>query len=121
MTETKTILICEDDPMLSKTLRDACVTEGYAVEIANDGEEGLKMALEKKPHIIFLDIMMPKMDGLTVLNNLNTQQQEPKSKIFMFTNMSETEQIAQALSNGAAGYFVKAQTPLSDILAKIKE
>ena len=119
-TNTKTILIVEDDPVLANTLRDAFTTEGYLVHLAQDGEEGLKQALELKPRVIFLDIMMPKMDGLEVLKNLNAQSPDPSRKIYMFTNISDMDKIAQALSGGAAGYFIKAQSSLTEILTKVK-
>ncbi len=118
---TKTILIVEDDPMLSLTLSDACKEAGYNVKVANDGEEGLKIALEEKPVVILLDIMMPKMDGMTVLKNLNAQQPEPKSRVFMFTNVNDVEKISEAIQEGAVGYFMKAQTPIKEILSKVKE
>ncbi len=117
----KTILIVEDDSMLSNSLQGACASAGYAVSVAHDGEEGLNMALANRPNVVLLDIMMPKMDGLEVLKNLNAQMGEAKPAIFMFTNLTDMDKIAAALSDGAAGYFIKAQTPLDDILAKIKE
>ena len=120
-TNKKSVLIVEDDPLLAASLKDACSSEGYEVSVANDGEAGLNAALQNRPNVILLDIMMPKMDGLEVLRKLSAKQSEPKSIVFMFTNLTEMDKIAQALSGGAAGYFIKAQTPLDDILVKIKE
>lgn len=64
------ILIVEDEPDMVTGLRDNFELEGYKVIVARDGEEGLKKALEEKPDLIVLDLMLPKMSGLDVCRNL---------------------------------------------------
>ncbi|MCR4322903.1 MAG: response regulator, partial [Candidatus Azambacteria bacterium] len=71
MTQTShTVLIVEDEPSLSSALKDKFIREGFHTLVARNGEEGLKLAQENIPSIILLDIVMPKMDGVTVFKKL---------------------------------------------------
>ena len=67
VTGAKRILVVEDNPALSKALVDKLTNEGFAVLHARDGEEGFNMALSEKPDLILLDLVMPKVDGTTML------------------------------------------------------
>jgi DNA-binding response OmpR family regulator len=64
------ILFVEDEPTLQKTLGDVLVAEGYELKTAFDGESGLNLAKEYKPDLIILDLILPKKDGFTVLEEL---------------------------------------------------
>ena len=66
----KTILIVDDEKTIVEMLACNLEKEGYQILEANDGEEGVKLALEKKPDLILLDIMLPKMDGLAVCKRI---------------------------------------------------
>ena len=70
MTERKAILVVEDDPGIRLILRDALAAEGYQVMTAADGQEGLRQALESRPHLILLDVMLPFLDGFEVCRRL---------------------------------------------------
>ena len=72
----KTILLVEDEPTLQKTLSLALTQEGYEVKSALDGEIGLRLARESKPDIVLLDLILPKMDGFEVLDELKKVNQD---------------------------------------------
>src|SRR3989338_4953265 len=101
------VLIVEDEIELLEVLADRFKQEGFIVLSARNGEEGLQLALEELPDIILLDLIMPKMDGMTALKKL---RQDPKGKdvpVILLTNLSTSDKIAEALQNEAYDYLVK--------------
>ena len=85
----KKILVVEDEISLRKALADKFRREGFAVLEAKDGEEGLAVALKEQPHIILLDIVLPKMDGMTMLKKLRQENAWGKSvPVILLTNLS---------------------------------
>jgi CheY-like chemotaxis protein len=82
----KIILIVEDDRSLLKGLGDSFEREGIEVLTATNGEEGLKMALKKKPNLIILDILMPVMDGMTMLKKLRKDKWGKEVFVIILTN-----------------------------------
>lgn len=117
----KTVLIVEDEEMLANAMVEALTDAGYSVTSAGNGEDGLKKAMETHPMLILLDVMMPKMDGLSMMTALKQQQSDPKSHVIFFTNLSQAEKIADAVKEGAEGYMVKADSSLEDIVAKVNQ
>ncbi len=119
----KTILIVEDEPALLKVYAERFSNEGFSVLKASNGQEGLDMALEKRPDIILLDILMPVMDGLTVMQKLRENDSWDKNvPIIFLTNLSEHEEsIAKSVAeNKPAYYLVKSDWSLSDVVKKAK-
>lgn len=118
----KTILLIDDDQLLQKNFKKVAEAEGFNVISAFDGQEGLKLAKEKKPDLILLDLILPKMEGLKVLENLKQDKETSHLQVLILTNVSqETEKIQEALVLGAKGYLVKTEYSLIDIVKKIKE
>ncbi len=117
----QTILIIEDEPTLQKTLTDALGQEGYEVKNALDGEEGLKAARETKPDLILLDLILPKMDGFEVLDELKKAEATKAIPVIVLTNLESTQDIEKALTLGATTYLVKANYDLKDVIEKVKE
>src|SRR3989344_8117364 len=125
MTETKkTILIIEDESVLCKTLKEKFVSEGFAALTAEDGEEGLKLALEKRPDLILLDILLPKMDGMTMLKKLREENDWGKNaKVILLTNVDSPDMIAEGLKVGfdeSYDYLVKTNWTLDEVVKKVK-
>ena len=81
--------------------------EGYEVLTTTDGKEGIKLARKKNPDIILLDWMMPKMNGLVVLEELKGDRRTTWTPIFMLTSRSTMSDVEKALDRGATGYFTK--------------
>jgi DNA-binding response OmpR family regulator len=120
----KTILIVEDDSSLRNVLHDKFILEGFNVLDAKDGEEGLASALSLHPDLILLDIVMPKMDGMTMMKKLRETDEWGKNvPIILLTNLSaDDEKINQAIAvNEPAYYLVKSDYTISYLVEKIKE
>ncbi len=116
----KTILIVEDELAYLKLLCDQLVKSGYKVIDAKNGEEGLKLALEAKPDLILLDLLMPKVGGLEMLKKLRTDQWGKDAAVYVITNMNQSKEISQAMDDKVNRYIVKSDWKLDDIIADIK-
>jgi len=103
------ILIIEDDPLMSRLYKKIFTFEGYDVDVASDGEEGLKAVSTSKPTLILLDIMMPKMNGMEVLERLKTSDDTKKIPVVVLTNLAGEKDAEVALSKGAIKYIVKSE------------
>ncbi|MEK7202707.1 MAG: response regulator [Patescibacteria group bacterium] len=117
----KTILIIEDEESLRNALCDKITREGFLTLEAKNGEQGLEIALAKHPDLILLDILMPIMDGLTVLKKLGEDEWGREAKVIMLTNLSDTENVAVAAEHGSRDYLVKSYWKIEDVVAKVKE
>jgi len=95
--------------------------EGFEVLIAHNGEEGLKKALEEKPDLILLDIIMPVMDGLTVLKKLREDERGKNIPVVALTNLGDIKTVSEVLAHGASDYLIKSEWKLDDLVRKVKE
>jgi DNA-binding response OmpR family regulator len=108
------VLLIEDDPAVLEMYRMKLSLDGYRVNVAVDGEEGLSRAKELLPDIIFLDIRLPKKDGFEVLQELRREPSTAETPVIILTNFGEKELVERGLKLGAMEFLVKAQTsPLS--------
>lgn len=120
----KKILIVEDEDSQRKALVDKFTREGFSVFEARDGEEGLHIALKEQPHIILLDIVMPKMDGMTMLKKLRQENEWGKKiPVILLTNLSADDDkiIARLAEDEPAYYLVKANWTINDVVEKVNE
>jgi DNA-binding response OmpR family regulator len=111
----KKVLIVEDERPLSHALELKFTHEGYEVVIATDGAEALKIANTTKFEVILLDLIMPNMDGFTFMEKL-----KKKSPIIILSNLGQDEDKERAKELGAIGYFVKSNTPITEIIKAVK-
>jgi|SRR3989344_1140626 len=116
----KKILFIEDEQALQKTMGDRLSQDGYEVIPALDGEIGLKLAEEKKPDLILLDLILPKVQGLEVLKKLKENKETKEIPVVVLTNLEEMEKVTKALELGATTYLVKANYSLEEVVGKIK-
>lgn len=116
----KTILFIEDEPNLQKTVGRYLEDEGYEVKSALDGELGLKIAKERKPALILLDLILPKKDGFEVLKELKADLGTKDIPVMILTNLETSADVEKALSLGATNYLVKANYELAEVVKKIK-
>lgn len=114
------ILIIEDDPLLSHMYDEKFKTEGFATLIANNGSDGLKLALEKQPALVLLDIMLPKGDGMSVLKRLRDDEKGKNIPVIALTNKTERESAKEAMKYGAKEYLTKAMQSPEDVIQKVK-
>ena len=118
------ILIVEDEEVICKAYADELRDEGFAILTAKNGQAGLELALREKPDLILLDILMPIMDGLTMMDTLRQKDLYGKNvPIILLTNLSASEEkIMKAIAkNEPAYYLVKSDWNLSDVVGKVKE
>ncbi|MCX6759190.1 MAG: response regulator [Candidatus Nealsonbacteria bacterium] len=117
----KTILFIEDESVLQKTFREIIVQEGYQMISALDGETGLRVAKEKKPDLILLDLILPKIHGFDVLKKLKEENETRDIPVIVLTNLEGLEDVEKTLKLGATTYLVKTNYSLEEILEKIKK
>ena len=99
------VLVVDDEPDARELLSEFLTAKGYAVLTASNGEEALRKVKEERPHLILLDIRMPKMDGLEVLRRVREIDHEVG--VIMVTAVNEEETGRQALKLGAFDYITK--------------
>ncbi|MEI8103717.1 MAG: response regulator [Candidatus Moraniibacteriota bacterium] len=116
----KHILIVEDEKSLRRVLRDKLVLEGFTVSEAANGEEGLQMAVEERPDLILLDIVMPKMNGLEMFKRLRETPWGKTARAIILTNLGEENEIVTALEEGIPDYLVKKDWSLAHLVEKIR-
>lgn len=115
------ILLVEDDSNLREIYGARLEAEGYEVVSANDGEEGLAVAVKERPHLIIADVMMPKISGFDMLDILRTTPETKDVKVIVMTALSQDEDRQRGESLGADRYFVKSQVVLEDLVGTVKE
>jgi DNA-binding response OmpR family regulator len=104
------VLFVEDDPTVAQMYRLKLELDGYQVIMAKDGEEGLRLAHEVDPDIVFLDIRLPKVDGFAVLEGLRAYDRTKNVPVVILSNYGEQELVERGLKLGALEYLIKSQT-----------
>ncbi|MFA5211111.1 MAG: response regulator [Patescibacteria group bacterium] len=115
------ILIVDDDEFLVNIYKTKFEMEKFKVYTAGDGEEGLLVAQRKKPDIILLDILMPKTDGLTMLEKLKQNSILKDIPVILHTNLGQKEDVKKGLVKGASDYVIKSHFKPSEIVDKVKK
>jgi len=110
------ILIIEDEQFLVDMYKMKFEKEGYEVVVAYDGESGINLAETKYPDVVLLDIVMPKLDGYQVLRRLRENPKTAKLKIYILSNLGQTEEINKGMAIGADGYLIKANLTPSELM-----
>jgi DNA-binding response OmpR family regulator len=114
----KTILICDDDPLLVDLLEYRLASRGYAVAVAEDGGKALRRLQEMKPDAILLDAMMPVIDGYEVLRKIRENPETAQIPVIMLTARKQEQDIVMALELGANDYLVKPFIP-EELVARL--
>jgi len=117
----KTILFIEDESALQKTFGEILKQEGYEMIPALDGEVGLRLAKDKKPDLILLDLILPRIHGFDVLKKLKEDKETKEIPIIILTNLEGISDVDKAIELGATTYLVKAQYTLEEVVEKIKK
>jgi len=116
------ILLIEDDKVQADIYLTRILAEGYGAAWAWDGELGLRMALENKPTAIVLDIQMPKMNGVSVLEALRKDPWGAKVPVIILTNLDPTHELTdKAYKNSASFFLLKQATEPGLLIEKINE
>ena len=115
------VLIIEDDQLIQRMYLKMFTFEKFDVETASDGEEGLEKARSVKPTIILLDVMMPKMNGMQVLEKLKADPDTKSIPVIMLSNLAGDNDIETALSKGAVKYIIKSEHDPKEVADMVKE
>ncbi len=117
----KTLLFVEDDELMIRFFGRLFRLNDYSVVMSPNGEDGLSKARELKPDLIFLDIMMPKMNGIEVLTELRSDPETKDLRVIMLTNLGETSVMGKAKELGVADYLIKSDISEKDLLSIVKK
>ncbi len=115
------VLLIEDDTFLSGLYATKFSMEGFECFSATDGEAGLKLAKEKLPDAILLDIILPVKDGFEVLAELKKDSATKAIPVILLTNLSQKEDAEKGLKQGAVDYLIKAHFMPSEVVDKVKK
>ncbi|MFA6382648.1 MAG: response regulator [Candidatus Buchananbacteria bacterium] len=116
----KTILVVEDDLDLADIMKKKLVDEGFNVAIAERGQKALDYLKAKKPDFVLLDILLPDIDGITILNEIVTHEETKGLPVIILSNLADQGSFEQVKAVGEYEYLVKTKTDLNEIVKKIK-
>jgi two-component system response regulator QseB len=115
------VLFVEDDVSVAQMYRLKLELDGYLVDVAGDGITALEKARTTQPDIIFLDIRLPKLDGLTVLEQLRGEAATARIPVVILSNWNERELVERGLSLGALDHLIKSQTTPSRLSHRLRD
>lgn len=118
--QKKKILLVEDDTTLAQVYQSRLDLEGFEVRHVANGEDALSNAIEFKPDLILLDVMMPKINGFDVLDILRNTPDTMNVRVIMLTALSQPKDKQRAQELGADDYLVKSQVVIGDVIDRIK-
>ena len=117
----KILLIAEDEPSLMLVLHDRLCQDGFEILKAANGEEALDSALKNHPDMILLDLLMPVMDGISMLKKLREDAWGKNVRVMVLTNLEEDEKLQEAKELGVVDYLIKANWKIEEVVQKIKD
>ena len=114
------VLLVEDDVFLAGIYQKKFEIDGYKISLADNGEKGLTEAKKKKPDVILLDILLPKLDGFAVLERLKADFATKNIPVILLTNLGQKDDVEKGLEAGAADYLIKAHFKPSEVVDKVR-
>ncbi len=114
-TDEKRVLLVEDDRFLRRACEKHLRQLGYTVLTAVDGEEALQKVRAERPDLVLLDLLMPKLTGIEVLQIMKSDETSRAIPVFVLTNSSKETDIREITNLGVAGYHVKADLSLEEL------
>jgi len=118
----KKLIVVDDDLYIRELYEEVLKDEGYTVDTASDGEEALSKLKLGGYDLVLLDIMMPKLDGLGVMDALTKTPPPVKNgPVILLTNLDHDPLIKDAMSRGAAAFIIKADITPADLLSQVKK
>lgn len=120
-TGAKKVLVIEDDAAMLDILSEKIASEGFQVLKAQDGQQGLQRALSEAPDLILLDLLLPKLSGLDLLNALRQDERGKQLPVMILTNLNENSAIYKSVALNSAAYFIKSDSSLEYIAGEVKK
>src|SRR5436305_14225866 len=115
------VLFVEDDALVAQMYRLKLELDGYTVDIAGDGLIALEKARTLHPDMIFLDIRLPKLDGLSVLEALRADPSTENIPVVILSNWHETELVERGVKLGALDHMIKSQTTPARLSQRLRD
>jgi CheY-like chemotaxis protein len=115
------VLIAEDDPMISEIYQKKFTDNGYIVLTAFSGDQVLEIVKKEKVDILLLDLLIPRLDGFSVIENLRNGKYDPDIKIIVSSNLSQREDQEKVMALGANGFILKSQYTPSEMIKEIEK
>ena len=115
------ILIVEDDIFLAEIYQKKFEMEGFKVSMASNGEKGLADIKKKRPDIVLLDILLPKLDGFAVLEATKEDSSVKNIPIILLTNLGQKDDVQRGLDEGAVDYLIKTHFKPSEVVDKVRK
>jgi len=113
--------LVEDDVFLANIYKTKFEMEGFNVFLAENGEAALEEVKKKKPEIILLDILLPKLDGFAVLEKIKADKTTKDIPVILLTNLGQKDDVEKGLEMGAVDYLIKAHFKPSEVVDKVKK
>ena len=117
----QTIVLVEDDTFLANIYKTKFEMEGFKVIVAENGVDGLEEVKKRKPDIVLLDILLPKMDGFAVLKHIKEDESIKHIPVILLTNLGQKDDVEKGLELGAVDYLIKAHFKPSETVDKVKK
>jgi CheY-like chemotaxis protein len=115
------VLIVEDEPLLQDAYRHVLSYKGYKVAVANNGLEGIEQLHKVRPHVVLLDVLMPRLDGIGFLKQSGIKEKYPHIKIIACTNLSDQVTADQMFTHGADRQVLKSDLSPAQLIALVEE
>ncbi|MBL7150165.1 MAG: response regulator [Candidatus Pacebacteria bacterium] len=117
----KKILLIEDEEIMIDLLQRKLTVEGYEISVGRDGKEGLGKMKEVKPDLVLLDIIMPKMDGFEVMEEMQKDRELKKIPVIVISNSGQPVEIDKAQELGAKDWLIKTEFDPQEVIDKVKK
>lgn len=115
------VLLVDDDVTLLDMYKERLIAAGYEIITASNGEEALSKAVETIPHVILMDVMMPKVNGFDALNILKDTKETKDIPVIILTALTQDTHRQKGMSDGASDYAVKSEVMPKEVVEKIEK
>ncbi len=116
----KSILIIEDDSFLANIYKNKFEAEGFKVYTETDGQSGLASFEKKVPSLVLLDVLLPKLDGFSIIKKAKSSKKLKHIPIVLLTNLGHKDDVKKGMDLGAEDYLIKAHFKPSETVNKVK-
>lgn len=117
----KKILIVEDEQLIGDLVQRKLREAGYYAFVARDGEEALKLIQVERPHLVLLDIVLPRLNGFEVLAELRKDAELRKTPVIIISNSGQPTEIEKAREAGVRDWLIKTEFDPAEVLAKVRQ
>ncbi len=118
--DKKQVLVVEDDKILRELYGKALVDAGIEILLAENGKQGVELALKHKPSVILMDLEMPEMDGHQASEKIRLDDWGKTAHIIYLTNKSDPQNVAHAIMQKPEDYIVKANIPIKELVNRVR-